>query len=74
MKVERYFLQRCDFLSSLESGLISTTMFGRTTSSFIRSINVVPPASGWMVPSCQRRIICGHGGQRCAADAASVAR
>jgi hypothetical protein len=30
---------------------MSTTIEGRITSSFIKSISVVPPASGWIVDS-----------------------
>jgi len=53
---------------------MSMTTPGRMTSSFIRSIRVVPPASGWIAASVSGLSpVGGAAASACTADGASVA-
>jgi hypothetical protein len=55
------------------SELMSTTADGRITSSFIRSISVVPPASGWIAASVSGALSTIAAARTRTADDASVA-
>src|SRR5689334_9857663 len=54
-------------------GLMSTIAAGRITSSFIRSISVVPPASGWAVARVNGLLEAAAALSACTAMSGSVA-